>query len=96
MASPWSVSWRVLILLTVLVVAFLIRAEVARTSSANYRATTGSRLLTDTVLNLVQAEINDATTFGSSTANTSGGTGPFTWASQPGAIRVFDSTGRPG
>jgi len=77
----------VLILLTVLVVAFLMRAEVARTSSANYRATTGTRLLADTVLNLVQAEINDATTY------TSGGTAPYTWASQPGAIRVYDSTG---
>ncbi len=81
----------VLILLTVLVVAFLIRAEMARTSSANYRATTGTRLLTDTVLNLVQAEINDATTYGSSTM--SSGSGPYTWASQPGAVRVFDSTG---
>jgi len=78
----------VLILLTVLVVAFLIRAEVARTSSANYRATTETRLLADTVLNLVQAEINDATTYGLTRSG-----GPYTWASQPGAIRVYDTTG---
>jgi len=78
----------VLILLTVLVVAFLMRAEVARTSSANYRATTETRLLTDTVLNLVQAEINDATTYGLTRSG-----GPYTWASQPGAIRVYDTTG---
>jgi hypothetical protein len=81
----------VLILLTVLVVAFLMRAQVARTSSANYRATTGTRLLADTVVNLVQAEINDATTYGTSNQN-SGGTAPYTWVSQPGAIRVYDSS----
>jgi len=82
----------VLILLTVLVVAFLMRAEVARTSSANYRATTSTRLLADTVVNLVQAEINDATSYGTSTVN-AGATPPYTWASQPGAIRVYDSSG---
>ena len=81
----------VLALLTVLVVAFLLRAQMARNSAANYRATTSTRLLSDTVVNLVEAEINDATTYGTSLG--AGGTGPYTWASQPGAIRVYDSSG---
>ncbi len=84
----------VILLLTILVVTFLIRAEMARSSSASYRATTDTRLLSDTVVNLVQAEINDATTYGSTgTTGQTTGTGPYTWASQPGAIRTYDSTG---
>jgi len=81
----------VIVLLTLLVVTFLIRAQLARNSAASYRATTGTRLLSDTVVNLVEAEINDATTYGTSSG--AGGTGPYTWASQPGAIRVYDSSG---
>ncbi len=81
----------VVILLSLLVVTFLIRAGVARTSSTNFRATSATRVLSDTVVNLVQAEINDATTYGTSTG--ANGTAPYTWASQPGAIRVYDSTG---
>ena len=73
----------VLVLLTLLVVAFLIRAQSARNSSVGYRTTTATRLLSDTVVNLVEAEINDATT----TARNN------TWASQPGAIRAFDNNG---
>jgi uncharacterized protein (TIGR02600 family) len=71
------------VLLTLLVVAFLIRAQSARNSSVGYRTTTATRLLSDTVVNLVEAEINDATT----TARNN------TWASQPGAIRAFDNNG---
>src|SRR5690606_5616961 len=40
-------------------------------------------ILADTAVNLVQAVINEATTPESGTA----------WASQPGAIRLFDETG---
>ncbi len=81
----------VLVLLTVLVVAFLVRAQLARNNAASYHATTSTRLLADTVVNLVEAEINDATTYGS--GGTGSGTAPYTWASQPGAIRVYDSSG---
>jgi uncharacterized protein (TIGR02600 family) len=73
----------VLVLLTLLVVAFLIRAQSERSSSANYLTTTNTRLLSDTVVNLVEAEINDATTTGRNN----------TWASQPGAIRAYNNSG---
>jgi Tfp pilus assembly protein PilX len=79
----------VLLLLTLLVVAFLARTTSARTASASYHATANTRLLADTAVNLVQAQINEATTVGLST------TGSFTlydtWGSQPGAIRVYQN-----
>ena len=75
----------VLLLLTLLVVAFMGRATSARIGAANYKATVRSRMLADTAVNLVQAQINEAT------INTVG-TGSA-WASQPGAIRVFADDG---
>ena len=75
----------VLLLLTLLVVAFMGRATSARIGAANYKATVRSRMLGDLAVNLVQAQINEAT------LNTVG-TGK-TWGSQPGAIRTFNNTG---
>jgi hypothetical protein len=75
----------VLVLLTLLVVAFLTRATSSRAGAANFRATTTSRLLSDTVVSIVQAQINEATGM---TAPASGLV-TMCWASQPGAIRVY-------
>ena len=79
----------VLFLLTLLVVAFMARTTGARASAANYRATASTAALADTAVNLVQAQINEATTLGLSNI----GAATYTWGSQPGAIRVFDQTG---
>ncbi|XHR26790.1 MAG: Verru_Chthon cassette protein A [Chthoniobacteraceae bacterium] len=73
-----------LVLVTGIVVGFLVRAGGERTASANYYASASARQLADTAVNLVQAQINEATTLGS---------GTYAWASQPGAVRVFDNTG---
>jgi hypothetical protein len=72
-------------LLTVLTVAFMMRAGSEKQSSGYYRAEATTRELSDTTLNLVEGEINEATTQGVT----------YAWASQPGAIRVYDNNGAP-
>lgn len=72
----------IIVLITALIVGLLLRAGSERTASASYSAATATRQLADNVVNLVQAQVNDATTQAGSA-----------WASQPGAIRVFDSSG---
>jgi len=72
----------VLVLITALIVGFLLRAGVDRASTASYSAVITTRRLADMSVNIVQGQINDATQL----ANTA-------WASQPGAVRVFDNTG---
>lgn len=74
-----------LVLITVMVVGFLVRVGGERTASANYYAAATTRQLADTAVNLVQAQINEATTVGAGTS---------AWASQPGAVRVFDVNGQ--
>lgn len=73
----------VIVLLTALIVGFLLRAGVERSSTASYSAKAATRQLADTAVNLVQGQINDATSQGTDKA----------WASQPGAVRVFDNNG---
>lgn len=74
----------VLVILVILVVAFLGRTGTERAAAATYAANVGARNLADVALNLVQAQINDATTLGSD----------YAWASQPGMVRTFDTTGQ--
>ncbi len=71
-----------IVLTAALVVGLLVRASTEKSASASFTATSTTRRLADDVVNLVQAQINDATT----QANTA-------WASQPGALRVFSETG---
>ncbi len=73
----------VVVLITALIVGFLLRVGSDRSSTASYSSSVAARQLGDVVVNLVQGQINDATSRGAGTA----------WASQPGAVRVFDSTG---
>src|SRR5262245_14848034 len=73
----------ILVLIAALTVAFLGRTGTERSASASYDASSRARLLADTAVNLVQAAINEA----SSTDGTT------MWASQPGAIRVYDDKG---
>jgi uncharacterized protein (TIGR02600 family) len=73
----------IIVLITALVVSFLEQAGSERSSAASYSTTSVTRRLTDTAVNLVQGQINQATTRGNT----------YCWASQPGAIRVFDDSG---
>jgi uncharacterized protein (TIGR02600 family) len=72
-----------IVLMAALVTIFLVRTATERSASASYDAAAGTRLLAETTVNLVQATINQATT----------GTNGTAWASQPGAIRLFNDSG---
>lgn len=72
-----------IVLMAALATVFLVRTATERSASASYDAASGTRLLAETTVNLAQATINQATTGASGT----------TWASQPGAIRVFNDSG---
>ncbi len=73
----------VIVLIVILVVGFLSFSSSNYKSSAAYQATVGTRQLTDMAVNLVEAQIADASTQGNNSI----------WASQPGAIRLFNSSG---
>ena len=73
----------IVVLLVATVVAFLLRAASERVSSSGYSASVSARQLGDTAVNLVQGQIQLATTQGIDVA----------WASQPGMIRAFDQSG---
>jgi len=72
----------VLVLLTILVVGFLSRATLDRTSASAYSDGSRNSQLADYAANIVQAQIDHAAT----RTNTA-------WASQPGMVRTFTSTG---
>lgn len=72
----------VLVLLTILVVGFLSRATIDRTSASAYADGGRNTLLADNAVNIVQAQIDYAATR------------PDTaWASQPGMVRTFTGNG---
>jgi uncharacterized protein (TIGR02600 family) len=71
-----------IVLMAALITIFLVRTGTERSASASYDAAASTRLLGETTVNLVQATINQATS----------GTGTA-WASQPGAIRIFNDAG---
>ena len=70
-------------LLLVLVVGFISSVGTERAAASGFNATVSARQLADAAVSLVQGQINRATTQGSAVA----------WASQPGMVRTFDSTG---
>ncbi|MEM0895519.1 MAG: Verru_Chthon cassette protein A [Verrucomicrobiota bacterium] len=83
-AILWSLGS--LLLLSVLVVATLSISERDRSTSRLYAQSSETKLLSQTAANLVVGQIRDATTnLGISK----------TWASQPGAIRVFTNDPQP-
>lgn len=72
----------VLVLLTIMVVGFLNRATIDRTSASAYSDGDRNSLLSDYAVNIVQAQIDHAST----RTNTA-------WASQPGLVRTFAQDG---
>ncbi len=71
------------VLITAVILGFLITSGLEQTSSRSYKASSSARLMADTAINLVQGQINEATSQGMS----------YAWASQPGAIRTYNNTG---
>ncbi len=74
-----------LALLVVLAIGFLLRAATERQAASGYHASVVTRELADTAVNLVQGQINLATSLGATVA----------WMSQPGMVRTFDAAGDP-
>lgn len=73
----------VLVLLVVLAVGFLTRVATERSAASGYHASVATRDLADTAVSLVQSQINMAATQGADVA----------WASQPGMVRTFNTSG---
>jgi uncharacterized protein (TIGR02600 family) len=71
-----------LVLIVVLIVAFLSSVSVELRSAKSYASESDARALADSALNIVISQIQDATC-----------TPSLAWASQPGMIRTYDSTG---
>jgi hypothetical protein len=77
-------------LLTILVTAFLITARTEFTTSNFYAKGVNTKLLSENVINLVTAQLREGAR--STDVNTSVS---VAWASQPGMIRSYDTTGNP-
>ena len=77
-----------LLLIGVIIIGFFARSVSFRKASASEHAAGTARKLAETAVNLVQAQIDHATT-----ASGTAGEPKTAWASQPGAIRLYDDTG---
>lgn len=75
----------ILVLIMGLCVGFLTRVSTEQTSSGGYASSVNARVLGNTAVQIVQAQINAATTQGINVA----------WSSQPGLIRTYDNAGAP-
>ncbi len=78
-----------LVFLTALVLAFIARVNSELKVSKIYAEGSGTGSLAQSAVNLVMAEISTATRGRGSSNNT------LCWASQPGMIRTYDTTGSP-
>ena len=74
-----------LVLLTTLILAFLISGQSNLKSSKLYANGSSVKTLADSTVNIVMAQIQQATSNGTQVA----------WASQPGMIRTYSNTGAP-
>lgn len=79
----------VLLMVSVLTVGLLVMTENETKSAARYMDAADARLAADSVVQIVQGQIRQATTEGID-AN---GIGSYAWASQPGALWVYDDAG---
>jgi hypothetical protein len=78
------IALAIMVLVLALVVGILSRVSTERSSAGGYASSVGARLLADTAVQLVQAQIDTATS-GTTTA----------WVSQPGLVRTFSTAGAP-
>ena len=79
----------ILVLLVTVVVAFMVSSRNDLSATTQYVAGQEAQALSDTAVNLVMSQIREATLSGI----TAQGKGTHAWASQPGALRVWDNGG---
>ena len=77
-------------LLTILVVAFLVTARTEFSTSTFYSHGVNAKLLSETAVNTVIAQISQATKSQDAVTGTT-----VAWASQPGMIRTYGTDGKP-
>jgi len=73
-----------LVILSVIVIAFMSRVTTDLADSKGYQSQTNVRMLADSAVNLVIAQIRQASTASNNA-----------WISQPGLIRTYDTSGNP-
>lgn len=79
----------ILVLLVTVVVAFMVSSRNDLSATTQYVAGQEAQALSDTAVNLVMSQIREATLSGINEQ----GKGTHAWASQPGALRVWDNGG---
>lgn len=77
-----------LVLLSILIVAFFSSVTTERKSAQSYSNSSAVKLLAESTVNVVMGQIKDATK-----GRTDSGQ-PLAWASQPGMIRTYNTTGQ--
>ncbi len=88
----------VIVILSILLVGLLFTAKNELNTVVLQGSSLDSRIAADSVIQIVQGQIRQATVEGldlSATATEEKQQGTAAWASQPGAIRVYDGTGAP-
>ncbi len=81
----------ILVLIAALLIAFMSSSRNDLAATAEYAAGQEAAALSETATSLVMAQIREATLAGISPT----GQGTYAWASQPGAIRVWNNQGQP-
>lgn len=87
-ASALLLVLGIILLISVVVLAFFSAATTERTSAHAQATSEAARTLAANALQLVMAKITDGTKGGTAAA-------PIAWASQPGMIRTYDTSGNP-
>jgi len=77
-----------LVLISVLIVAFFIAISTERQSAQFYANSSSVKLLADSTVDIVMGQIKDATRGTDTAGNT------LAWASQPGMIRIYNTSGQ--
>ena len=81
----------ILVLLTAVVVAFFISASTDLTNAKSFADEARVKFLADSAVNVVEGQI----AAGTKGVDPSGSGAPLGWASQPGMIRTYDTSGSP-
>ncbi len=84
------ISLALVVLMTVLVVSYFASTTTDLSSTTDYASSVETGLMAETALNVAIGQINDAT---KTAAAGGGGAANRAWASQPGMIRTYDSSG---
>jgi Tfp pilus assembly protein PilX len=81
-----------LVILSGVILAFFTSVTTESSAASSYAGGASARVLADSAINLVQAQLRDATSNPSGEGSSSE---VRAWASQPGMVRTFQTSGEP-